>query len=103
MAIPYHIAKFNPANYFAIAILGSTAKFNSCQYFLLCGSKGLGSYMYISYSNLRHKNVLCSYIAICMYVLSILLQEVVEEPATDGDSDHTDSGGSVVDSMEACE
>ena len=38
-----------------------------------------------------------------MYVPSILLQEVVEEPATDGDSDHTDSGWSVVDSMEACE
>ena len=38
-----------------------------------------------------------------MYVLSILFQEVVEEPAADGDSDHTDSGGSVVDSMEACE
>ena len=37
-----------------------------------------------------------------MYV-SILLQEVVEEAAADGDSDHTDSGGSVVDSMEACE
>ena len=40
-------------------------------------------------------------IATCMYVF--LFQEVVEEPATDGDSDHTNSGGSVVDSMEACE
>ena len=38
-----------------------------------------------------------------MYVPSILLQEVVEEAATDGDLDHTDSGGGVVDSMEACE
>ena len=46
--------------------------------------------------------MLCSY-NIATYVPLILLQEVVEEPATDGDSDHTDSGGSVVDSMEACE
>ena len=47
--------------------------------------------------------MLCSY-NIATYIPSILLQEVVlEEPATDGDSDHTDSGGSVVDSMEACE
>jgi hypothetical protein len=38
-----------------------------------------------------------------MCVLSILFQEVVEEPTTDGDSDHTDSEGSMVDSMEACE
>ena len=38
-----------------------------------------------------------------MCVLTIFFQEVVEEAATDGDSDHTDSGGSVVDSMEACE
>ena len=73
---------------------------------LLYSSEELASYLYnISCSDLRHKNMLCSYIAtcICMYVLSILLQEVVEEPATDGDSDHKDSGGSVVDSMEACE
>ena len=40
-----------------------------------------------------------------MYVPSISLQEVVEEGATDGDSDHTstDSGESEVDSMEDCE
>ena len=48
--------------------------------------------------------MLCSYIATRMYVCDFnMFQEVVEEPATDGDSDHTDSGGSVVDSMEACE
>jgi hypothetical protein len=33
MAIPYRTAKFKSANIFTIAILGSTAKFNSCQYF----------------------------------------------------------------------
>ena len=54
---------------------------------------------------LNHENMLCSS---CIYVctfnfIPILLQEVVEEPVTDGDSDHKDSEGSVVDSMEACE
>ena len=58
-------------------------------------------YMYVSYSNLRHKK--CYVPIILPHVPSIMLQEVVEEPATDRDSDHTDSGGSVVDSMEACE
>ena len=35
MAIPYRTAKFKSANILAIVILGSTAKFNSCQYFQL--------------------------------------------------------------------
>ena len=35
MAIPYRTAKFKPASILAIAILGSTAKFNSRQYFRL--------------------------------------------------------------------
>ena len=35
MAIPYQTAKFKSANILAIAILGSTAKFNSRQYFRL--------------------------------------------------------------------
>ena len=47
--------------------------------------------------------MLCSYIATRMYVCDFnMFQEVVEEPATDIDGD-SDSGGSVVDSMEACE
>ena len=33
MAIPYRTAKFKSVNILAIAILGSTAKFNSCQLF----------------------------------------------------------------------
>ena len=33
MAIPYQTAKFKSANILAIVILGSTTKFNSCQYF----------------------------------------------------------------------
>ena len=37
MAIPYRTAKFKSANILAIAILGSTAKFNARQYFWLCG------------------------------------------------------------------
>ena len=37
MAIPYRTAKFKSANSLAIAILGSTAKFNSRQYFWLYG------------------------------------------------------------------
>ena len=37
MAIPYRAAKFKSANILAIAILGSTTKFNSHQYFRLCG------------------------------------------------------------------
>ena len=37
MAIPYQTAKFKSANILAIAILGSTAKFNSRQYFRLYG------------------------------------------------------------------
>ena len=35
MAIPYRTAKFKSTNILAIAILGSTAKFNSRQYFWL--------------------------------------------------------------------
>ena len=38
MAIPYRTAKFKSANIFAMAILGPTTKFNSCQYFRLYGS-----------------------------------------------------------------
>ena len=38
MAIPYRTAKFKSANILAIAILGSTAKFNSRQYFRLYGT-----------------------------------------------------------------
>ena len=38
MAIPYRTAKFKYANILAIAILGSTAKFNARQYFRLYGS-----------------------------------------------------------------
>jgi hypothetical protein len=37
MAIPYRTAKFKSANILAIAILGSTAKFNSRQCFRLYG------------------------------------------------------------------
>ena len=39
MVIPYQTAKFTckSANILVIAILGSTAKFNSCQYFQLYG------------------------------------------------------------------
>ena len=37
MAIPYRTAKFKSANILPIAILGSTAKFNSRQYFRLYG------------------------------------------------------------------
>ena len=36
-AIPYRTAKFKSANILAIAILGSTAKFNARQYFRLYG------------------------------------------------------------------
>ena len=34
-AIPYRTTKFKSASIFAIMILGSTTKFNSCQYFQL--------------------------------------------------------------------
>ena len=37
MVILYRTAKFKSANVLEIAILGSTAKFNSCQYFRLYG------------------------------------------------------------------
>ena len=37
MAIPYRTSKFKSANILAIVILGSTAKFNSRQYFQLYG------------------------------------------------------------------
>ena len=37
MAIPYRTAKFKSGNILAIAILGSTAKFNARQYFRLYG------------------------------------------------------------------
>ena len=41
MAIPYQTAKFKSANnILAIVILGSTAKFNSRQYFRLYGIQG---------------------------------------------------------------
>ena len=40
MAIPYRTTKFKSANILAIAILGSTAKFNSRQYFRLYGNVG---------------------------------------------------------------
>ena len=40
MAIPYRNAKFKSANILARAILGSTAKFNSRQYFQLYSSWG---------------------------------------------------------------
>ena len=39
MAIPYRIAKFKSANICVMAILGPTAKFNSCQYFWLYSSR----------------------------------------------------------------
>ena len=39
MAIPYRTAKFKSANIRAIEILGSTAKFNSRQYFRLYRSR----------------------------------------------------------------
>ena len=38
VAIPYRTAKFKPANIFATAIWGPTAKFNSRQYFRLYGT-----------------------------------------------------------------
>ena len=38
MAIPYRTAKFKSANILIIAILGSTANFNSRQYFRLYGN-----------------------------------------------------------------
>ena len=47
MAIPYLIAKFKSANILIIAIWGSTAKFNSRQYFRLYGTinlKGRGKH-----------------------------------------------------------
>ena len=37
MAIPHWTAKFKSANIFSMAIWGPTAKFNSCQHFLLYG------------------------------------------------------------------
>ena len=37
MAIPYRTTKFKSANILAIALLGSTAKFNARQYFRLYG------------------------------------------------------------------
>ena len=37
MAILYRTAKFKSANMFEMAIWDPTAKFNSCQYFLLYG------------------------------------------------------------------
>ena len=37
-SIPYLTTKFKSANILSIAILGSTAKFNSCQYFRLYGT-----------------------------------------------------------------
>ena len=43
MAIPYRTAKFKSANTLAIAILGSTAKFNARQYFRLYGMSSTSS------------------------------------------------------------
>ena len=47
MAILYRTAEFKSANILVIAILGSTAKFNSCQYFqlygILCTCQNFGS------------------------------------------------------------
>ena len=37
MVIPYRTTKFKSANIFSMAILGPSAKFNSCQYFRLYG------------------------------------------------------------------
>ena len=48
MAIPYQTAKFKFANIFAIAILGSTAKFNSRQYFWLYGTLYFLLFVYCS-------------------------------------------------------
>jgi hypothetical protein len=57
MAIPYRTAKFKSANILAIAILGSTAKFNSRQYFQLYGMK-YNSYNVSAYC--QHFNCLVS-------------------------------------------
>ena len=45
MAIPYQTGKFKSANILAIASLGSTAKFNSRQYFRLYGTSCNVTYM----------------------------------------------------------
>ena len=48
MAIPYRTAKFKSANILTIAILGLTAKSNSCHYFWLYGSHpNIHNYVYI--------------------------------------------------------
>ena len=44
MEIPYRTAKFKSANILAIVILGSTAKFNSRQYFRLYGNEKFANY-----------------------------------------------------------
>ena len=48
MAIPDRTAKFKSTNTLAIAILGSTAKFNSHHYFWLC------SILFINHTTLTH-------------------------------------------------
>ena len=60
MAIPYRTAKFTSANILAIAILGSTAKFNSLQYFRL-------------YGILRNKYALYHNSPVCECTLIVLL------------------------------
>ena len=58
MAIPYRTAKFKSANILAIAILGSTAKFNARQYFRLYGMLPYRSDVIIhAYTRTWHKNV----------------------------------------------
>ena len=51
MAIPYRTAKFKSASILPIAILGSTVKFNSHQYFRLYGMQLLGMWPSFSYYN----------------------------------------------------
>ena len=48
MAIPYQTTKFKSANILAIAILGSTTKFNSRQYFRLYGSTTIWTHKQIN-------------------------------------------------------
>ena len=68
MVIPYQTAKFKSANTVAIAILGSTAKFNSCQYFQL-----YGNFNYVNYASQAqlHKFVPLKFIAPCYTAYNI--------------------------------
>ena len=64
MVIPYRTAKFKSANVLAIAILATTAKLNSCQYFWLYGK--------ICCSNFVTANLhLCLYKTIAMNTVAI--------------------------------